>query len=222
MSYLTSNDRHKRKRDQTSVHQETKNEESSGVVNAAGEFGDESSSEMVSFLEFRIATIHRYSSLNWLGPGVMAVHWFKEYLKKAPFDWIQCPKGKPLSLPSSSSSNGERVGRKDAKRRKLANNSKGNFYFIPGQYLRNSNETNDRIALAREIAIQNVLDFGTPGVHYATSYTGVYNLLRKYGKFAAKAKSDTLKDIPSKYLHHAAEQQPLIVPVLYRGPPLHQ
>jgi len=38
--------------------------------------------------------------------------------------------------------------------------------------------------------IQRVLDTGTPGVHYATSYIGVYNLLRSYGRFVVLANED--------------------------------
>lgn len=214
MDYLKSNDRPKRKRNENFVHLETRDEVSSRVVRQRWEFGDES-----SFLEFRNSTIHFYPSLNWLGPGVMAVHWFKEYLKKNPFGWVQRSKRNPVSLPSSTSAKGERERRNDVKRRKLANHSKGNFYFIPGQYLPNTEETNESKTEAKELAIQNVLDFGTPGVHYATSYIGVYNLLRKYGKFAAL---DNSKDVSSINCHQVSEQKPSIVPVLYKGPPLHK
>mmetsp|Transcript_23845 Transcript_23845/g.52153 ORF Transcript_23845/g.52153 Transcript_23845/m.52153 type:complete len:430 (+) Transcript_23845:95-1384(+) len=59
----------------------------------------------ICFLEFRLSTINQYPSLTWLGPAVMAVYWFKEYLNKPSFGWVRLPKEKQPSLtPSSSSS----------------------------------------------------------------------------------------------------------------------
>mmetsp|Transcript_24470 Transcript_24470/g.50487 ORF Transcript_24470/g.50487 Transcript_24470/m.50487 type:complete len:559 (-) Transcript_24470:106-1782(-) len=78
-------------------------------------------------------------------------------------------------------------------KRRRKNNSKGNFYFIPGQYLRscrsssigNEPKAEKNIVTTQDkvITVQTVLDIGTPDIHYATSYIGVYNLLRSYGRF---------------------------------------
>ena len=55
--------------------------------------------------------------------------------------------------------------------------SKGHFYHIPGQYLHNCQA-------------EDVLTHGTPGVHYATSYIGVYNLVRSHGVFGRDSKGE--------------------------------
>ncbi len=208
MSCLESNDRFKSERDKIDFHDEGEADGSLSDETPIAANIDESTFDVISFLEFRSATIDTYPSLNWLGPGVMAVHWFKQYLKKEPFDWVQCSKHKHSSVSSSSDSNGNR----ERKRRRLTQNSKGNFYFIPGQYLRGLEENNDEINTTRELAIQSVLNSGTPGVHYATSYIGVYNLLRSYGKFAREAQT-TSPSTPYKSNIHL---------VCYNGPPLPQ
>jgi hypothetical protein len=223
MTPLKRKNRSERKRNGDLRHHEVDNNDiSSKTGTPMVVYSDESSSEMISFLEFRLSTIHLYPPLNWLGPGVMAVYWFKEYLKDAPFAWVQRPKQNPLS-------NDDSFGRRDKKRRKLQNNSKGNFYFIPGLYLQTTEEMNDTVVTAKDIAIQKVLDFGTPDVHYATSYIGVYNLLRTYGKFAAKTEPDTFQENfkagprqKSSKLHRVAGGKPKVVLVHYNGPPLPQ
>ena len=178
------------------------------VIPSSSSSSSSSSIKPICFLEFRLSTIHQYPSLTWLGPAVMAVYWFKEYLNKPSFGWVRLPKENQRSLTSSSSSsspllhsrdqNDEDRRRRQAQarhiqKRRRKNNSKGNFYFIPGQYLRSCStssvgdepkpEKNIVITQEKVIAVQTVLDIGTPGIHYATSYIGVYNLLRSYGRF---------------------------------------
>ena len=228
MNSLANKERNKRKRSEDYLQNEGGNGEPSRVETPLVVSGNESASGMIYFLDFRRSTLQLHPPLNWLGPGVMAVFWFKEYLKKEPFGWVQRSKQKPLSLTCSPGSNGDGLGRTDNKRRKLPNNhSKGNFYFIPGQYLRNFEEKKKRIATAKDLAIQNVLDFGTPGVHYATSYIGVYNLLRRNGKFAVKyepnnpqGNCETDAKQQSSHFYHATGGNREVVPVHYNGPPL--
>lgn len=224
MTSLKRNDRNKRKRNDVLLTEDCKVERYRvETILVAGI--DESSSELISFLEFRRSTIDLYPSLNWLGPGVMAVYWFKEYLKKTPFNWIQRPKENHPSLPSSlpSSRDGERRSSDKEKRRRRQvrpKKRKGNFYFIPGQYLRGDGDENGTIATAKDVAIQNVLDFGIPGIHYATSYIGVYNLLRSYGSYATRAEHNPPRKRQSSRLHNAALSNQKGFLVDYIGPPL--
>ena len=189
MTLLVGENRRKRKRDTTISTDDFDDvtERPTAVMRVI----DESPLNSTSFDDFRRSTIQQYSSLNWLGPGVMAVHWFKEYLKKPPFHWARFPKEhhKPgsLSLPSKKEDEvrkDHRKCRKQRHRRRMETNSKSHFYFIPGQYLRKAEQHDSPNATRSRLAIQNALDHGVPGVHYATSYVGVYNLLRSYGRFA--------------------------------------
>ena len=68
-------------------------ESKNGATSMSRDHDDESPSppELICFLEFRRSTIRQYPTLNWLGPSVMAVYWFKEYLNKPSFGWIRCP-----------------------------------------------------------------------------------------------------------------------------------
>jgi len=201
MSSLERNNRKKRKRNAFSFQRKGGENDPQPVETPKAACIGESDSDSISFLEFRRSTIELYSALNWLGPGVMAVYWFKEYLIREPFGWVQCPK--------------QNFRKREEKRRKLQQNSKGNFYIIPGQYLRDVEEESDTIAAVKDLVIQNVLDFGTPGVHYATSYIGVYNLLRSYGKFATKTETN-----PQSSKWYKAERKSKAFLVLYNGPPL--
>lgn len=203
MSSLESHDRAKRKRNEFDFQSKGGKNHPPRVETPTAACIDESSSDSISFLEFRRSTIELHSALNWLGPGVMAVYWFKEYLIREPFGWVQCPK--------------QNFRKREEKRRKLPQNSKGNFYFIPGQYLRDAEEKTDTIAAAKDLTIQNVLDVGTPGVHYATSYIGVYNLLRSYGKFATNNETN-----PQSTKWYQTERKSKISLVHYNGPPLPQ
>jgi hypothetical protein len=68
---------------------------------------------------------------------------------------------------------------------------KSYFCHVPGQYFLE----------ASSLTPEEVIQIGTPGFHYATSYIGVYNLLRSYGKFARDGEGE-------------------IVLIHYRGPDL--
>lgn len=115
----------------------------------------------LTFHDFRTDTILRHASFSFLGPASMAVYWFKIYLKSECFGWVH------HQSPSS----------KD--RRK-----KSHFCHIPGQYLgRSRNNEGTMEHNIQTVRIQQVLKFGSPGVHYAPSYVGIYNMIRKYGKF---------------------------------------
>ena len=231
MASLTSNHGNKRKRNDAYIDIDDAKDEPSSLEKPMA-CADES-----SFLEFRRSTIHQYSSLNWLGPGVMAVYWFKEYLQKTPFGWVQRPKQNQQSVALSLSPNDHSEGRSDQEKRqkrqkqnrlrRRKSNSKGNFYFIPGQYLQIDGGKSDGIATTKDLAIQNVLDSGTPGIHYATSYIGVYNLLRSYGRFAINAEQNASNEISetemkrqSSRLHINVKGNPMVVPIDYSGPPL--
>jgi hypothetical protein len=240
MTSLTSNYGNKRKRNDAYINIDDAQgkDEPSRLEKPMAACIDESSSELVSFLEFRRSAIHQYSSLNWLGPGVMAVYWFKEYLKSTPFDWVQCPKQNQQSvLLSSAPNHDDSEGRSDQEERRKRQkqnrlrrrktNSKGNFYFIPGQYLRIVGQKSDTIATTKDLAIQNVLYSGTSGIHYATSYIGVYNLLRSNGRFAIKAEHNASNKVSgtemkrlSSGLHNSMKGNPMVVPIDYIGPPL--
>jgi hypothetical protein len=228
MTSLTSNYGNKRKRNDDYIHIDDAKDEPS-LLKKPMACADES-----SFLEFRRSTIHQYSSLNWLGPGVMAVYWFKEYLQKTHFGWVQRSKQLQQSVVLSSSPNDDSEGRSDQEKRQKQNrlrrrksNSKGNFYFIPGQYLRIVGEEYDTTATTKDLAIQKVLDSGTAGIHYATSYIGVYNLLRSYGRFAINADQNASNKVgetemkrQSSRLHNNLKGNPMVVPIDYTGPPL--
>ena len=121
----------------------------------------------MTFHDFRIATLEKYPSFSFLGPASMAVYWCKLFLKKEPFGWIH------HSSPPS----------RDLKKR-------SQFWHIPGQYLTNrppttssSSTTTKKDGPQWQHCVQDVLSRGEAGVHYATSYVGVYNLLRTYGRF---------------------------------------
>ncbi|OEU12871.1 hypothetical protein FRACYDRAFT_244144 [Fragilariopsis cylindrus CCMP1102] len=226
-----------------------------------------------TFHDFRLSTIHEHPSFVWLGPSSMAVYWYKEYLQTMTMNkqgWIRIPKEfkknsttiiipQPSQHPTTAIKGTtirtllqrNKVERKPQQIQKQ--NSKGNFYFIPGQYLRpdppdgarivvynsdctnisstmmavdnsnnnnnnnnnnkddsnnnivvsttdtttimtatataacteatNTNNTNTTNTTTNSIRIQKILRYGVPDIHYATSYIGVYNLLRSYGRF---------------------------------------
>ncbi|VEU39064.1 unnamed protein product [Pseudo-nitzschia multistriata] len=177
--------------------------------------------EAACFLEFRRSTLHRFPALSWLGPSVMAVYWFKEYLNKPAFGWVRCPAGpSPSPLPTKD----RRPAHRRRQRAPPGRRSGGRFWFVPGQYLRSGKG----IAVAtpdRERAVRGVLEVGTPGVHFATSYTGVYNLLRRYGRFGVADPGGTEGDRGGKRARSdrgppQGGGPPGIVPCGYAGPPL--
>lgn len=122
----------------------------------------------ITFHDFRAATIECCPSFAFLGPASMAVYWFKLYLKTSKFGWIH------HTNPQGND------------RRK-----KSYFCHIPGQYLTITSEEED-IPAMKTRKIVDVLRRGTPGVHYATSYVGIYNLLRMYGQFGLDQHGDTV------------------------------
>lgn len=124
----------------------------------------------ISFHDFRTDTILKYPNFSFLGPASMAVYWFKTYLK-TDFGWVHH----------------ESPTRQD--RRK-----KSYFCHIPGQYLSHdtSNNGDHDDCPTKESLIRQVLERGTPGVHYAPSYVGIYNMIRMYGKFGINEQGDIL------------------------------
>lgn len=119
-----------------------------------------------SFQDFRQFTVHEFPNLSFLGPASMAVYWFRIYLKE---DWIRC--------------NVLEKGTRKCQRRKKTNHRRkkgGNFLHIPKAY----NEPNG------ELTIQEILHRGTAGKHYANSYIGLYNMIRKYGTFGKGENGD--------------------------------
>ena len=222
MTSLASNHGNKRKKRDYGIdnNEHEEHDQNCIIENREVEYMETSSINSTSFMEFRKSTIYEYPSLNWLGPGVMAVYWFKTYLKNPPFNWIRCPK-KQETATLLSCSNRKRRKRGDLRDQ---NNSKGNFYFIPGQYLQNAEKKYDTNVTAYDNLICNILALGTPGNHFATSYIGVYNLLRSYGKFAMKNQCHNSKNYglapteqQSASLHKMSSK---IVPYEYNGPPL--
>jgi hypothetical protein len=121
----------------------------------------------ITFQDFRIATIEKYPSFSFLGPSSMAVYWCKLFLKKEPFGWIH------QSSPPAH----------NFKKR-------SQFWHIPGQYLTNRRNGTTEDLNSRWRCVQDVLSRGEAGVHYATSYVGVYNLLRTYGRFGLGRQHD--------------------------------
>jgi len=132
----------------------------------------------ITFHDFRTDTVLKYPNLSFLGPASMGVYWLKTYLKSEQFGWVH------HTSPA----------RKD--RRK-----KSYFCHIPGQYLRQSSMDAGGERPSQDSLIQRVLDRGTTGVHFAPSYIGIYNMIRKYGKFGISYAGD-------------------IVLLDYEGPPL--
>lgn len=120
-----------------------------------------------TFHDFRTATIEKYPSFSFLGPASMAVYWCKLYLKTDKFRWIHY-----CSPPPS-----------DLRKRSL-------FWHIPGQYLTDPLEPHDDAQWRRRVG--DVLSRGEPGVHYATSYVGIYNLLRMYGRYGLNSDGDVV------------------------------
>jgi hypothetical protein len=113
----------------------------------------------ISFAEFRQATVDKYPNLSFLGPASMAVYFIKEWLRD-DFGWVR------YDAPSCKQPNGTR-------RRQRQQKKPFHFYFIPGDYKYYSDH-------------EKVLQVGTQGMHYATSYISIYNMVRKYGRFAQR------------------------------------
>jgi hypothetical protein len=134
----------------------------------------------IAFQDFRAATVLKHPNFAFLGPASMAVYWFKIYLKSPQFGWIH------HNNPS----------RKD--RRK-----KTPFCHIPGQYLlRPLFENQQKETQLDSYSVEEVLERGTPGIHYAPSYVGVYNMVRKFGKFGLDDNGDiVLVDYAGPHLH---------------------
>jgi hypothetical protein len=122
----------------------------------------------MTFHDFRTATIEKYPSFSFLGPASMAVYWCKLYLKTDKFGWIH------YSSPPPS----------DLRKRSI-------FWHIPGQYLTDPQEQQHDYARWRR-RIGDVLSRGEPGVHYATSYVGIYNLLRMFGRYGLNSDGDVV------------------------------
>lgn len=133
----------------------------------------------IAFQDFRAATILKHPNFSFLGPASMAVYWFKIYLKGDRFGWVH---------HDSPSQNDRR--------------KKSYFCHIPGQYIRPlttpDSQKKDQL---KSVSVEEVLKRGTPGIHYAPSYVGIYNMIRKYGKFGLDEQGD-------------------VVLVDYMGPPL--
>jgi hypothetical protein len=227
-SLKSSDDKKKMKRADDSNRIDHRRDESSEVQPPMASRTDESP-ELISFLAFRRSTINQYQSLNWLGPGVMAVYWFKEFLKHPPFDWVRCPKRNQQSLSISASNHHCHGTSNREKRRKQRQqmNSKGNFHFIPGQYIKIVRPKYKTISTTKDLEIQRILDLGSPGVHYATSYIGVYNMLRRYGKFAIKTEDHPFEkngvatmEPQAGRLRSEGEESPKVFLFDYNGPPL--
>jgi hypothetical protein len=71
-------------------------------------------------------------------------------------DWIRC--------------NAKDEKKKNNKRRRRG----GNFCHIPGDYCTNNHQ----------LIADDILQLGMAGVHYANSYIGLYNMIRRYGSFS--------------------------------------
>ena len=109
------------------------------------------------FHDFRRYTVEKYPNLAWLGPATMAVYWYKTYLNDMGWIRSSCEINKNINNKKN----------KNKKKRKTG----VYFYHIPGQYL------------TKGIEISDILENGESGIHYADSYIGLYNMIRRYGKF---------------------------------------
>jgi hypothetical protein len=181
-----------------------------------------------TFHDFRVSTIQEHPSFVWLGPSSMAVYWYKEYLQTMTKQggWIRIPK-EPSAHPATAIigttirtliQRNKLERNKPQQQKQKHQNSKGNFYFIPGQYLRpdppcdgaaaatttdtttaatistGKNNNNSSSTIRIRMMIQNILKYGIPDIHYATSYIGVYNLIRSYGRFIKISKKNQIQN----------------------------
>lgn len=120
-----------------------------------------------SFQDFRRFTVQKYPNLAFLGPATMAVYWYRTYLKE---DWIRCNVTEDLHGVTKHC----KRKKKDKKRHRRKRG--GSFLHIPKVLFFSKAD--------KKITIQNILNLGTAGKHYANSYIELYNMIRQYGTFS--------------------------------------